>query len=234
MLFKYGKFYALLVFSFFCAVADAQGVADGGFVVREGAKIYRSSKGPESNLVNVPLKFAVAGHTTVMLTTVAYNFEEENGRVQVIYLNLDNSGKQTSPLEFGWMDPSDIQQFKYQCGCEKRGETKCSPTVDTGGYFSLSKAWNACFRDGLEKKIQESSAKLTIEASASKTEGALTNQDIISLVKADLGDDLVVSKVKQVPREAFDVSVDALIKLKSDGVSKVIIETMIKRVESRK
>jgi hypothetical protein len=55
---------------------------------------------------------------------------------------------------------------------------------------------------------------------------ALTNQDIIKLVQAKLGDDLVVSKIKT-SRTRFDTSVDGLIALRQAGVSDRVIALMI-------
>ncbi|GEM_PF-7080400 len=63
-------------------------------------------------------------------------------------------------------------------------------------------------------------------------EKPLTNDDVIALTKAGLGDDIVVSKIQQVPKETLDVSTDALIALKKD-ISKPVIDAMIKRVSQR-
>lgn len=64
-------------------------------------------------------------------------------------------------------------------------------------------------------------------------EKALTNDDVLSLAKAGLGDDLVIAKIQQVPEEAFDVSTEALIALKNADLSKAVIDAMIKRVSQR-
>lgn len=64
-------------------------------------------------------------------------------------------------------------------------------------------------------------------------EKPLTNDDVIALAKAGLGDDLVVSKVQQAPKETLDVSTDALIALKKAGLAKPIIDAMLKRVAQR-
>lgn len=61
----------------------------------------------------------------------------------------------------------------------------------------------------------------------------LSNADVVSLAKADLGDEVVISKIQQAPKEALDVSTDALIALKKQGVSKPVLDAMIKRVSQR-
>lgn len=64
-------------------------------------------------------------------------------------------------------------------------------------------------------------------------EKALTSADVVAMVKADLGDDVVVAKIRQAPREALDVSSDALVKLKKQGVSKAVLDAMLRRVGAR-
>src|SRR5436309_1318867 len=53
----------------------------------------------------------------------------------------------------------------------------------------------------------------------------VTNDDIIKMVQAKLGDGIVISKIKASPC-AFDTSVDALVKLKETGVSDPVIQAM--------
>jgi hypothetical protein len=65
-------------------------------------------------------------------------------------------------------------------------------------------------------------------AHSRKTKG-LTNDDIIKLVKAELGDKVVIDKINSSPGDKLDTSTDALIRLKKAGVSKAIIDAMIKR-----
>jgi hypothetical protein len=55
---------------------------------------------------------------------------------------------------------------------------------------------------------------------------AMTNQDVIRLVKAKVADDLIVSKIKQ-SKTKFDTSVDALVALKQAGVSDNLIAVMM-------
>jgi hypothetical protein len=55
---------------------------------------------------------------------------------------------------------------------------------------------------------------------------AMTNQDVIRLVKARLSDDAIISKIRQ-SKTRFDTSVDALVTLKDAGVSDNLIAVML-------
>jgi len=55
---------------------------------------------------------------------------------------------------------------------------------------------------------------------------AMTNQDVIRLVKAKVSDDLVVAKINQ-SKTRFDTSVDALVALKEAGVSDTVVSAMM-------
>ncbi len=57
----------------------------------------------------------------------------------------------------------------------------------------------------------------------------LTNDDVIKLVKAELGDKVVIDKIRSSHGDKLDTSTDALIRLKKAGVSKAVIDAMIKR-----
>lgn len=54
----------------------------------------------------------------------------------------------------------------------------------------------------------------------------LTNQTVVSMVKAGLGEDLIISKIKN-SQNQFDVTITGILKLKEEGVSEDIITTMI-------
>lgn len=54
---------------------------------------------------------------------------------------------------------------------------------------------------------------------------ALTNNDVIQMVQAKLGDAVIVAKIKSSPCK-FDTSTDALIKLKEAGVSDAVLQAM--------
>lgn len=55
---------------------------------------------------------------------------------------------------------------------------------------------------------------------------ALKNLDVVRMVQAGLGDDLIIAKIKSSPVE-FDTSIDALLELKTAGVSEGVIQAMV-------
>ncbi len=59
-------------------------------------------------------------------------------------------------------------------------------------------------------------------------EKPLTNDDVLAMIKAGLGDDLVISKINSARELNLDTSPDALIKLKKSGVSKAVLDAMIR------
>ena len=60
-------------------------------------------------------------------------------------------------------------------------------------------------------------------------EPPFTNKDVIDLSKAGLGDAVVIAKIKQAPRVAFDLEPKDLQKLKSSKISKGVIAAMLDR-----
>src|SRR4051812_9929824 len=60
-------------------------------------------------------------------------------------------------------------------------------------------------------------------------ESALSNKDVVKLSKLQLGDDVIIAKIKQAAAVDLDVSTDALIQLKEAGVSARVIAAMIDR-----
>jgi tetratricopeptide (TPR) repeat protein len=66
---------------------------------------------------------------------------------------------------------------------------------------------------------------LLIVANLSAAE-VLTNEAVVTLVKAGLGAELIISKIKISPN-AFDLSTNGILKLKSDGVNEGIIQAMV-------
>ena len=64
------------------------------------------------------------------------------------------------------------------------------------------------------------------QASLKQRLGALTVEDVVALVEADIGDDLVIEKLRQ-NATPFDLSVDQLLELKRAGVSSEVIKTMM-------
>ena len=61
---------------------------------------------------------------------------------------------------------------------------------------------------------------------ASSVSKALTNESILGLVEAELSDELIIRKIKG-SECRFDISAEAIAELKSQGVSKPVLEEMI-------
>ncbi len=57
----------------------------------------------------------------------------------------------------------------------------------------------------------------------------LTNDDVVKLSKAGLGDDVVIAKINQAPQVDFKLDTDSLIALNQQGVSKAVIEAMLRK-----
>ncbi len=58
------------------------------------------------------------------------------------------------------------------------------------------------------------------------SEEILTNENIVNMVKAGLGDELILTKIGT-SKNQFDVSTDAILKLKNEGANEKIIQAMI-------
>src|SRR4051794_34749222 len=62
-----------------------------------------------------------------------------------------------------------------------------------------------------------------------KSEAAFSNKDVIKLVKLELGDDVVIGKIKQAAEVVFDLTTDGLVQLKQAGVSSRVISAMLEK-----
>jgi hypothetical protein len=206
----------------------AQGRAEGAIVTRDNAPIYLRSTG--AKIVDTRARGDYVVGVTTMFTVSSYQFEEEDGRLHVSYFrDKDQKGLART----GWMDPSDLARFTYECGCGKRNKP-CSP-FSTQGFILR---WNTCFIEAKDRKLadldaqhQPSPAQAVVPAGSSQArtgEKPLTNEDIVVMTKAGLGDDIIIDKIHQTTSD-FDTSVDALIGLKKAGVSKPVIDAMLKR-----
>jgi hypothetical protein len=60
-------------------------------------------------------------------------------------------------------------------------------------------------------------------------EPTLTNDEVVKLVAAELGDEIVVAKIKNAAIVKLDLTTDALLALKADKVSNAVIKAMIER-----
>jgi hypothetical protein len=185
----------------------------GGIVLHDQTPIYAHSKGDK-------VEFTAAKNTSVAGID---DFEEKDGRVHVVYFNTpDQKGLDRR----AWMNPADLERFEYDCSCDKRG--KCSAVT-----IGFSSEWTECFKKAKDGKLAELAGGPSLPASTASNQAqrsrALNNDDIIALTKAGLGEDIIVSKITQSPEADFDTSVDALIRLKKEGVGKGAIDAMMKQ-----
>jgi hypothetical protein len=219
----------------------AQGRGQGAIVIRNDAPVYASDTGDKTE-AKAPRGYSVAGITVIMGSVKSYMAETENGRAHILYLK--GSTEKNALRRRAWMNPEDLAFFTYECGCGEKKEL-CAPVV-TAGW--ISERWNPCFVEARDKKLAELKAQWEkgdatgTPASASGIspapqgagEKVLTNGDIVALFKADLGEELIVSKIQQAQKEALDVSTDSLIQLKKDGIPKSLLDAMVKKVGQRK
>ena len=70
-------------------------------------------------------------------------------------------------------------------------------------------------------------ALIALTASSGAT---LQNEDVIKMVKAGLGDDLIIAKIGS-SKCQFDTSTDALIQLKQSGVSAAVLKAIMGAVK---
>jgi thioredoxin-dependent peroxiredoxin len=66
-------------------------------------------------------------------------------------------------------------------------------------------------------------------ASSESSVSVLTNEGIVALVAADLGDEIVIAQIKTTPEVKFDISTKALIALKQAKATSAVIAAMIER-----
>jgi len=64
---------------------------------------------------------------------------------------------------------------------------------------------------------------------AADTEKPLDNSQVINMTNADLGDTVIIAKIKSSKEVKFDLTTDDLLKLKAAGVSKDVIGSMLDR-----
>jgi hypothetical protein len=65
-------------------------------------------------------------------------------------------------------------------------------------------------------------------------EKPLTNSDVMALAQAKVGDDVIILKIQEAQTEVLDVSTNAILALKKEGISGPVIQAMVKRVSARK
>jgi len=74
-------------------------------------------------------------------------------------------------------------------------------------------------------------ATLTLSLASPSSAEVMTNQTVLSLLKAGLGDDLVIAKINSEPCN-YDVSTNTILSLKSSGASEKVIAAMVTRCAS--
>ncbi|MDQ3281550.1 MAG: hypothetical protein M3Q69_09065, partial [Acidobacteriota bacterium] len=70
---------------------------------------------------------------------------------------------------------------------------------------------------------------LMLALTAAAADKPLTNNDVVALVKAELGSSVIIAKIKQAPEVSFDLSIDQLIQLKKQAVPQNVIEAVLDR-----
>ena len=63
--------------------------------------------------------------------------------------------------------------------------------------------------------------------STAQPEPALDNAQIVKLTRLDMGDAVIIAKIRSAQEATFDTSTDALVELREAGVSKAVIKAMI-------
>ena len=97
-----------------------------------------------------------------------------------------------------------------------------SLNVTTDPTYSYITTYKSKFQNDKEAD-QEKSAQAKSESTPKRL---LTNKDIIQLVKTGLSEDIIVSLIRKSATK-FDLTPEALIKLKQEGVGDLIIKAMI-------
>lgn len=229
--------------------AMAQGRGQGAIVIKDDAPVYAHSTGDKIE-AKAPRGYAVAGITTIAGTVTSYMAETDNGRAHILFLkknqfkqdvqDLKALGENEKKLKFrAFMNPEDLAYFTYECGCGEKKDP-CAP-IQLAGW--LNERWNACFGEARDKKLAELKAQWEKGDSGAvapaggpggafasrSAEKALTNDDVVSLIKVGLDEALIVSKIRQAKAAAFDLSTEGIVALKKAGASNGVVDAMMKR-----
>lgn len=218
------------------APAMAEGRGDGGCVISPNAPIYRTST--DNNIIGTKdVGDCVSGAAGVI--GIDYVFDEKNGRLGIIFFpNKEARGQ----YKRGWMNQGDLARFTWECGCAVFAGSRdksCTPFILSSGFDF---AYNSCFKEGQEKKKAEIFKRGTVTGASSqegsvnavRSEKTLRNEDILTLAKVGLDDDLIVSKIKAAGSADFDLSTEGIVALKAAKVSNAVIDAMMKRTEANK
>ncbi len=121
---------------------------EGMLVIVNDARIYQRSDGDTVKL-RAPLGASLANATGGILgVPMSYQPEEKDGRVHVVFLRPPR-GSGGPTIDTGWMNPSDVARFTYDCSCEP---TRCHPALQKG--LSIA-GWNTCFASARDKRRSE-------------------------------------------------------------------------------
>lgn len=83
------------------------------------------------------------------------------------------------------------------------------------------------FRIAVNGIVRKAETETVGTSTAAKS--AVSNNDIVKLVEAGLGDEIVIAKVKYAPAVRLDMSTEALLTLQEKKVSSAVIAAMIER-----
>lgn len=73
---------------------------------------------------------------------------------------------------------------------------------------------------------------MALHSSIGVAEEVLKNQDVVKMVSAGLGEEVVVAKIREAPRVDFQLGIDDLVALRKAGVSDRIVSAMLDRSKS--
>lgn len=141
--------------------------------------------------------------------------------------------------------PTGLLRFKWNA-CFERARDAQLAELQSGGSAQSAQSAAANEPASGNDKALSADAIAALTAGPAETEPAakpkshshagkqkdLTDADVISLVKAGLGDKVIIDKIRNSSAEKLDTSTDALIKLKKAGVSSAVIDAMVKRETS--
>ncbi|MEI6608200.1 MAG: hypothetical protein WCO53_00470 [Deltaproteobacteria bacterium] len=226
---------SLIIILCSAATAIAGGKGDGGCTIAPKVPAYAASTSDKAYGHFEEIGECFVGITTRGIFKPEFIFEEENGRVHIAgFTNKEESGMYIT----AWVNSADIARFTYECGCgsSKESRENCTPF---SGIFSF--VYNTCYKEARDKKRAEilkqgvaASVVAPVAESSVNTkndEKALRNEDIISLAKVGLDDNLIITKIKTAKSVDFDISTTGLVALKAAKISNAVIDTMMKRVE---
>lgn len=144
-------FVAILIFPESLWAQSGQSKGQGGIIVLDSVPVYTES---DSSQVQYTLKRGEAvgsrPDSGELFFRPRYQFEPRNGRIRINFFPREPelSGK----IAVGWIDPSAISIFAFQC-CDPKGK-HCGPT-GIPSLGSMKVAWTPCFIEARDLKLRE-------------------------------------------------------------------------------